>query len=78
MVVIAGDEHDLTTRKRTAQPLEERAGGGERIAARTVAQLEHVAEQHEAVDPLERREQDGARLGVSEHVDARGAAEVEI
>ena len=49
VVVVAGDEHDLAARERLADRLEEGAGAGQRLAERTVAELDRVAEQDEPV-----------------------------
>jgi hypothetical protein len=43
-----------------------------------VAQLEHVAEQHQAIDVRQGVDQRGARLGPAQQVGAGDAAEVQI
>ncbi len=45
---------------------------------RGLAQLEAVAEDHEAVDVVERLEQRLAQVGAAQQVGALGAAEVQI
>ena len=46
VVVVAGDDDELAPGERSPEILEELARGQQRLARRTVAQLEHVAEQH--------------------------------
>jgi hypothetical protein len=43
-----------------------------------VAQLEHVAEQHEAIDILQGLQQRCARPGTTQHIRAQTAAEVQV
>jgi hypothetical protein len=43
-----------------------------------MAQLEHVAEQHETIDPLQRCEQRCTRLGSAQQIHARDTAEVQV
>lgn len=68
--MIAGNNHDLTPGKRPSELLEEWPRGGKRIAARAVAQLEHIAKQDKSIDVLERVDQRGARPGTAQHVSA--------
>ena len=57
MVVVAGDDDQLAVRHRLAQRGDHRRRGLEHLGQRAVAQLEHVAEQDEPVDSVERLEQ---------------------
>jgi hypothetical protein len=61
MIVIAGNDHDLTPGERVSKLLEERPRRGKRIASRAMAQLEHITEQDESIDVCERVDQRGAR-----------------
>ena len=64
MVVIAGDDHHLARRAQRRTDLPQHGPrGAERLAHRALAQLEHVAEQHQPVASRKRlRQQRGARL----------------
>ena len=77
-VVVAGDEDDLDVADRRADLGERRQRQVERRPERPFAQLDHVAEQHEAVGAAQLLEQDGADPGVADHVAAAGGAEVEV
>lgn len=57
MVVIAGNDHDLSPGKRSAKLLKKWACSCERIATRAMAQLEHVPKQDKSIDVLERVDQ---------------------
>jgi hypothetical protein len=70
VIVVAGEHDDFAPGERAAEVLEEWARGGERVAARPVAQLEDVAEQHEPIDVAQRLQQHGAQLGAAQDVDA--------
>ena len=50
VVVVAGDEHDVTVRECLPTASKKLAGLAERLADRTVAQLDDVAEQDEPLD----------------------------
>ncbi len=78
VVVVTGEDHDLTSGEGAPQLLEERPRGRERVASRAVAQLEHVAEQHQPIDVLERLDQHPPRPGTAQHVGARAGAEMKI
>ena len=79
VVVVAGDEDDARARHRFAELLEERVGRASRTRARgKVAQLEHVAEQDEAVGGGDLLEQDAADRRVAGDVLAGGGAEVQV
>ena len=78
MVVVACDGHDLAPGKRPAERLEEGARSGQRLAAGAVAQLQQVAEQHQAIDVRQSLQQLCAQLGAPQQVHARRAAEVEV
>ena len=73
-----GTRIDLDVAERRAELGEERARLVERRAERSFAQLDDVAEQDEALGPAQLLEQDGADLGIAEHVAAAGRAEVEV
>ena len=76
--MVARDEHDLGVAERRPDRLEHRPRRGERLAQRPVAQLERVAEQHEAVDAVQALQQRAARGGPAQDVDAGARAEVEV
>jgi hypothetical protein len=78
VVVVARHEHDLATRHRLAEILEHRPSGGERLAHRAMAELEHVAEQHQALDVPQSLEQRRSQRGAPQHVGAREAAEMQV
>src|SRR5665213_2475671 len=78
MVVVAGAHHDLPPGEHPAEILEEWPRGGHRVARRTVAQLEYVAEQHQTVDVLQGLQQRRAWLGAAQHVGTRAAAEMQV
>jgi hypothetical protein len=80
VVVVAGDEHDLRPgRQRGAELLEHRPGGGQGLAGGAVAQLDGVAQQHEAVDLGQARGERSARgRAVAQDVDAGATAEVQV
>jgi predicted transcriptional regulator len=78
MVVIARAHHDLAAGERLPEIFEERPRSGHRVARRAVAQLEHVAEQHEAIDILQGLQQRCARPGTTQHIRAQTAAEVQV
>jgi hypothetical protein len=78
MIVIARNNHDLTPDKRPSELLEERPRGGKRVAARTVAQLEHIAKQNQSIDVLERVDQSGAGPWTAQNVGARAGTEMQI
>ena len=78
MVVVACDGHDLAPGERLAELLEERARGGQRLAAGAVAQLQQVAEQHQAIDVRQGLQQLCAQLGTPQQIHVRRVAEVEV
>jgi len=78
VVVIAGDEDDLSPGQRLAELPEERAGAGEGDAERQVAQLDRVAEQDEAVGAGDLLEEGSAHARLAQHVVPAGTAEVEV
>ena len=76
---------DLLKRKRDAligerlsEPLEDWADLAQQRSQRTLAQLEHVAEEHHPLGAVERGEQPIERLGVAHEVVPARGAEVEI
>jgi hypothetical protein len=74
MIVIAGNDHDLSPSKRSAKLFEKGTCGGKRIATWAMAQLEHIAEQDKSIDVLQRVDQGGARSGGAQHVGAGAGA----
>ena len=77
--MVAGDDHDLGAGGQTpADRLEHGPGGRERVAHRAVAQFDHVAEEHQAVDVVHGPDQRLERLLPAQHVLPRGRAEVKI
>lgn len=76
--MIAGNDHDLAPGKRPSEFLEERPRGGKRIAARAVAQLEHIPKQDKPVDVLERVDQRGARTRTAQHVGTRAGTKMQV
>ena len=78
VVVVAGDDHQLGIAERPGELRERGRRGVERLAQRPVAQLEHVAEQDEPVDPVDRLEQPGPKRLAAHQIGAAGQPEVEI
>ncbi len=71
--MVAGDHDDLAGGRNSDHPaelLEERACRRQRLAARAVAQLEHVARQHHAVGVTRLLQQRCAQLGAAQQVNA--------
>ena len=79
VVVVAGHEDDLAAGpERAADRPQDRLGDGERVARGPVAQLERVAEQHEAVDAVEALEQPREHRRAREDVERELRAEVQV
>lgn len=78
MVVIAGNDHDLTPGKGTPQLFEKRSGSRERVAPGTVTQLQDIAEQDKPIDIGERLDEGCPRLCTPQDVSTGGGPEVEI
>ncbi len=76
--MVARRDEELAGTQDPAEILEERPRRRHRVAWRSVAQLEHVAEQHQAIDALEGIQQGSAQLGAPQHVRARGAAQMQV
>jgi hypothetical protein len=76
VVVVAGEEHDLGAGGRGADRLQRRARLGEHVAQRSLAQLEHVAEQYQAPGACDRVAQRPQTAGVTQ--DRPGAARAEM
>ena len=66
------------SRERLGELRQRGRGGVERLAQRPVAQLEHVAEQDEPVDALDRLEQPGPKRLAAQQIGAAAKPEVEI
>ena len=79
MVVVAG-EHDqrLLRPEHLADRGEERPGALDGVAVRGLAQLQPVAEDHQAVDVAQRVQQRLAQVGAPQQVGAPGLAEVQV
>ncbi len=77
-IVIAGDEDDAPARHRLAQGREEGPGRLEHAGEGEVAQLEHVAEQDEAVGRGDLAEQHVADRRIARDVLAGTGAEVQV
>jgi hypothetical protein len=78
VVVVAGHEHDPPAGERTAQRLERRTRHLERLRERALAQLERVAQHHQAVHAGDRLDQRLERLSAARDVGIRQAADVEV
>jgi hypothetical protein len=80
MVVVAGDDHNFPLgTERLGQRAQDRPGLGQRVTHRALAQLEHVAEQYEPVDPVrERLQQWRARLGLAQDIPPRAHPQVQV
>ena len=78
VVVVARHEHDLAAAHGGPDLAEERLARSQRLADRAVAQLEDVAEEHEAVGAVQRLEQRRAHLGLAQDVGAGAPAEVQV
>jgi len=81
VVVVAGDEYELLVRRgreHACEILEEGTRGRHGLVHRPVAQLEHVAEQHHALDVGDGLQQRRAQILATQQVGARAAAEVQV
>jgi hypothetical protein len=79
VVVVAGDDHDLSLgAQRLRDPAQQRLGRTERAVKRPVAQLQRVAEQDQPIDVRERGQQ--RRLGTvaPEDIAARARPQVQV
>ncbi len=77
--MVARDQHDLAIRShRALDRPQDRFGKFERLARTPLGELEHIAEQHQSVDPIEGVEQQRQRLGMTQDVAAETATEVQI
>ncbi len=76
--MVTGDEDHLDVADRLAQLLEERPRAFERGTERKVAQLDHVAEQDEAVGAGDLLQQHSPHRRIAQHVLVGGDAEVEV
>jgi hypothetical protein len=77
VIMVAGDDHDLGAGAQGGPDLTERLGRrGQRLAQRSVAQLQQVAQQHQAIAVGQRPQQ---RLpGIRGPEDVGGAAGTEV
>jgi hypothetical protein len=73
MVVVSGHDDDLAVRaERRSGLCEERSCRCQRLAQRTLTQLQRVAEQHESLDPVTQRlHQRRAQLRAAQQVGSR-------
>jgi hypothetical protein len=78
VVVVAGHEQHAPAGERAAQLLEQGAAHLERVGERQLAQLEDVAEQHDALAAGDRLDQRTPHLGLARDVSLGMAAEVEV
>jgi hypothetical protein len=78
VVVVAGDDHHAASAERPSQRLQHRPRRRERPADGPAAKLHHIAQQHEAVDALQSRDQRRERRRLAKHVGAGVRAEVEV
>jgi len=78
MIVIAGNDHDLSPGKHLGKLLEKWTCSGKRVATRAMAQLEHIPQQDEPIDVLERIDQRGAGPGTTQHIGAGAGAQMQI
>ena len=65
-------------RAQSAELCERRLGDLHRLGERAVAELEDVAQEHQAVDAFDRVGKGAERLGPRQQVGFRGRAEVEV
>jgi hypothetical protein len=78
MVVVAGEDQHRPIAECAGEIAEHRLGGGEHFADRPVAQFEHVAEQHETIDAVERADQRVENALTPQDVATRPIADVQI
>jgi uncharacterized RDD family membrane protein YckC len=76
--VVAGHDHELTVPERLAERAHHRGGRGQDLGQRPVAKLEHVAEQHQAVDVVESLDEAIAVRLAPDQVRAVAEPEVEV
>ena len=76
VIVVARRDHELPSRQRLTDVLEERLRAGERLVWRAMAKLEHVPEQQQPVDALELSQQRLAHRRPAQQIDAGEAAEM--
>ena len=79
MVVVTWHQHDLTTlAERGADRAQHRLSHSERIARRPVTKFDHVAEQDQAIDAVERRKQASTRTVAAERVPLGARTKVQV
>ncbi len=76
--MVAGDDHHLAAGERLGKRGERRRGDLEHLRQRAVAKLEHVAEQHQAVDAVERLEQGFPEALAAQQVGAAAEPEMQV
>jgi hypothetical protein len=78
-IVVARDEHHLGVASQLRpQRAQHRLGRLQSLRRASLEQLDHVAEQDQALDVLQRREQRVERLGALQHAPVQAGAEMEI
>ena len=77
IVVVAGNDDDLAGAQ-TGELCQRWLGELHRLGERAVAELEHVAQEHQAVDPLDGVGKRAERLGPAQEVGFGGCAEMEV
>ena len=78
-VVVAGhDDHLALAAQPRAERAQHRLGDLHRLARAPLRQLDDVAEQHQALDAVERGQQRVERLGAAQDVVAQAGAEVQV
>jgi uncharacterized RDD family membrane protein YckC len=78
VVVVSGHDYDLAAGHRLAERRKRRRGGLQHLAERSVAELEHVAQQDEPVDIPERGQERLAKAAPPQQVGAAAEAEVQV
>ncbi len=78
MVVVAGDDDQLAAGEGRAELGDHRLGDLEHLRERPIAKLEHVAEQHQAVDAGDRLDQPRPESLAAQEVRAAAEPEMEV
>jgi hypothetical protein len=79
VIVVAGHDRNLGAgRQRAGQIGAEPLRRPQRVAHRTLAQLEHIAEQDETIDPLQRSQQSRPRLLTTQQIKSGERPQMEV
>jgi hypothetical protein len=78
MVVIACRDDQFAPVQGTPHLFEERSGRSHRLAHRPVAQLEHIAQENDPVDPVQRRQQRLAQLCPAQQIGGRVGSQMQV